>query len=186
MQHLRNQSRTRVSRWSLAAADDIAAFIHLFEDRRTAEAAPGGMRAEQNARDMHGIAHEVHRSLEYLGRSWIAEQREGSGPRAVVQVLADSTRDEYEPVADEALQQLRDAEALYRSGRIDLGAARSRRRRARIRRTFGGRRGQVVVIGIVAVVLYVAALVAFGSWDAPAAERPASVPATLTHTERTF
>lgn len=186
MQYLPEPSGTRPSRSSSAAADDIDAFVHLFEERRAAEAAPGGARSEQNARDMDGIAHQVQRSLEYLGQSRIAEERGDTRPRSVVPVLAEGTRDEYEAVADEAIQQLRDAAALYRSGRIHLGATRSRRRRAQIRRVFGGRRGQVVVMGIVAVVLYAAALVAFGSWDAPAAERPSSPPATLTRTERTF
>ena len=186
MQHSSEPAARRPSRWSLAAADDLTAFVHLFEERRAAEAMPGGVRSEQNARAMDGIAHEVQRALEYLSRSWIVEDREDGRPRAVVQVLAAGTREEYEPIADEALRQLRDTATLYRSGRIDLGSGRSRRRRARVRHAFGGRRGRIAIIGVVAVILYAVTLLAFGSWDAPEAERPNSLPTTLTHAERTF
>jgi hypothetical protein len=161
------------------AADEIAIFARLFEERRAAEA-DASERGTINAREMELVARGVQRHLEYIGRSWLEDAGDRGRPESLVAVLAFGSRADYERHADQALAQLREAEALYRAGGIDLPAASGRRRRSRGSRSRNGRRARIVAIVIIAVILWGVVLAAFGSWGVT------DEPLTLTHTERMF
>jgi hypothetical protein len=164
------------------AADEIAAFTRLFEERRAAEA-EGEERGTVNAREMDLIAHAIQRHLEYIGRSWLEEAGDHGRPESLVALLAFGARPDYERHADQAIAQLREAEALYRTGDIDAAPMPSgrRRRRSRVRHSTRGRRFRIAALIIAVFAMWGIVLAACGSWGV--VDDPQGV---LTMTERTF
>ena len=166
-----------------SAADEIGIFARLFEERRADEDA-GRERSTANAREMDLIAHSIQRRLEYIGRSWLDEAGDHGRPEALVAVLAFGRPADYHRHADQALEQLREAEALYRAGDMetDTGTSGGSRRRRRSRRGSGfmGRRVRIATIVLAGLVMWGLVLAACGSWGI------VDDPIALTFLERPF
>ena len=116
------------------AADELAAFARLFQERRAMERAPGGQRSAANLQAMTHLAPAVQRRLEFIDRSWLQQSRDGGRPLALVHQIAFGDREDYEVIAQRALAQLADAEARYRSGDVAPSDSRARHPRRSFRR----------------------------------------------------
>ncbi|MFA7249827.1 MAG: hypothetical protein WC273_09385 [Dehalococcoidia bacterium] len=172
-----------ICRAARVAADELEAFIRLFEERRETEARPHGHRADSNVRAMEALAPAVQRSLEFVGRSWLHEDQ-GGRPLALVHAIAFGRAEDYEPIADRALAQLRGAEASFRTGHVGPGrSGRRRRRRSPAKRLAATRGGRIGAILLGALVVYAIVLGSCGNWDGSSA-RPRG--AVLTGIERAF
>ena len=173
-----------VSRLARLAADELAAFARLFEERREHEVLRGENRDETNFKQMQRLTSAVQRHLEFVGQSWLHEPGQGGRPEALVHLLAFGDPAAYLAVADRALDQLHEAESAYRSGRVDISGARRRRHRPPwLRWALSGGRARGGVIVLLAFVFYAAILASCGSWYAG---KPPSDPPALTKVERPF
>lgn len=148
------------------AADEVAAFIRLFEERRAGERA-GDARSDANRQEMERLAPVVQRHLEHLGTAWLHDPVVGGRPAAPVHVLAFGTAVDYEPIAEAALAQLAGAEASLRSGFSGLRDPRRRRRHRRgwlMRHTSTGTR-RIGALALGALILYALILGECGVWS---------------------
>ena len=185
----RRSGHAAISSAARVAAEDLAAFARLFRERRAMERAPDGQRSRANLRAMNRLAPAVQRHLEFLGRSWLQQSRDGGRPLALVHQLAFGDREDDEGAAERALAQLASVEATYRAGDADPTDARWRGRRRSFRRRYQYPR--MTRLGgalLLAIVVYALVLRSCGSWGAD--DRPPPTTALPAHghahTERPF